>query len=97
MNCAALIKAQPQADNTSFVDSVNYYKNKVKNAATSDENYQVVLKAVQGLDQINFVNQQKALMFHEMVISPLGNLTNEFTPSGSWSADNPLPGELGSS
>lgn len=63
-----------EAKTTSFDDTIRQYKLQVHNAKNNEEKYNIVLKSLQGVDQLNRVNNHKAVMFHELVISPLSTL-----------------------
>ena len=63
-----------KAPKISFDDTIRQYRLQLKNAKDESEKYRVVLKAMQGVDQLTGINHQKALMFHEMIQAPLNTL-----------------------
>jgi hypothetical protein len=66
-------------NHVSFDQTIRTYKTQVEHAKDNAERYRVILKAMQGVDHLNTVNHQKALMFHEMVVAPLGTLYSVWT------------------
>jgi hypothetical protein len=63
----------------SFDSTVRAYKMQVEHAKDNKDRYRIVLKAMQGTDQLSTVNTHKAMMFHEIVVAPLGTLYSVWT------------------
>lgn len=59
----------------SFDGTIDEYKRLLSKA---DNKFAVVLRAMQGVEQLNSVNYVKTLMFHESVVAPLTTLYNSY-------------------
>lgn len=57
----------------SFSSTIRQYRKQIE-ASKDDDRYNVILKAMQGVDQLSSINVQKAAMFHEAVLAPLNTL-----------------------
>lgn len=76
----------PSAKTTSFDDTIRQIKAQLHSSKTNEERYKIILKAMQGVDQLNLVNQFKVVMFHEMIMAPLGTLYSLWTVLQQFSA-----------
>lgn len=74
-----LMPKNGKAPKVSFDATVRTYKQQVEAAKDNKERYAIVLKAMQGTDQLSTVNAHKAVMFHEVVVAPLGTLYSVWT------------------
>jgi hypothetical protein len=74
-----LMPKDGKAPKVSFDATVRAYKQQVETAKDNAERYRIVLKAMQGTDQLSTVNAHKALMFHEVVVAPLSTLYSVWT------------------
>jgi hypothetical protein len=63
-----------RAPKVSFDQTIRQYKLQLSNSKDDSEKYKIILKAMQGVDQLNSVNHHKAIMFHEAVQAPLNTL-----------------------
>ena len=70
----SMIPTGRNAQRVSFDQTVRTYKQQIDNTKSNDERYKIILKAMQGIDQLSNVNQHKAVMFHEAVVAPLNTL-----------------------
>lgn len=58
----------------SFDESIRQYKQQIEQAKDNGERYKIVLRALQGNEQLSVVGNYKAVMFHETVQAPLDTL-----------------------
>lgn len=60
----------------SFVDSLRNYKRDLENAKSDKEQYDVVVRMLQGTNKLSNINVDKLVMLHEAVAAPLAVLFN---------------------
>lgn len=60
----------------SFIDSLRNYKRDLENAKSDKEQYDVVVRMLQGTNKLSNVNVDKLVMLHEAVAAPLAVLFN---------------------
>lgn len=63
----------------SFVENLREQRKELDLAANDEEKYQVVVKAIQGLNKFNKLGTEKLLMIHEMVAAPLALIYSIYT------------------
>ncbi len=69
-----LAETTPANIRTSFYQSIRQHKEDLKRATNEEEKYNIVRRAVQGIDKLSGVHSHKLLLFHEMVSVPLATL-----------------------
>lgn len=63
----------------SFVENLREQRKELDLAANDEEKYQVVVKAIQGLNKFNKLGTEKLLMIHETVAAPLALIYSIYT------------------
>lgn len=63
-----------QADNSSLYGMIMETTKRIDSALTKEEKYRIVHEQLHGIDQYSDVDQQKMILFHETVITPLTTL-----------------------
>jgi hypothetical protein len=70
----------------SFVDSLRNYKRDLENAKSDKEQYDVVVRMLQGTNKLSNVSVDKLVMLHEAVAAPLAVLFNIYKVLAKYNA-----------
>lgn len=72
-------KLLPNVKTHTYDESIRQYKSQIENAKDNSEKYRIILRALQGNDQLSVIGNYKAIMFHEMIQAPLDTLYTMWT------------------